>query len=71
MKLLKELRKKYMFDQESLMSIFGCKSRQHYYAIENLHKRFTIKQFLTLFDVFTDATGQGAPEFLEKLRKEK
>jgi hypothetical protein len=70
MRLLKELRIKYKLDKEMLIKFFGYELRQSYDAFESIHKRYTVKQFLRVYELYNDTTGNGAAEFIDKLKKE-
>jgi hypothetical protein len=53
-----------------LIKFFGYELRQSYDAFENIHKRYTVKQFLRVYELYNDTTGNGAAEFIDKLKKE-
>ncbi len=70
MKLLAEIRKKSKLDRNYLKEFFGLESRQAYDNIEKRAKYYSITQFLKAYELFKQELKGGAPEFLEKLRKE-
>jgi len=70
MKLLSELRKKYNIKRPELVKLFSCNSLQAYDHIEKKANYYSIAQFLKTYEIFKDLTGNGAAEFIEKLKKE-